>query len=434
MKSVLIAACLCGIASVANAQQAPRPWLDASRSADERAAAAVAAMTQDEKLRLIFGFGTPEPAFETIPTDIVSVELRNYVMTRGIKGVIGFVPGVPRLGIPDQQQIDASMGVRNPFFPSTALPSSLTTAASFDPEVTRAGGAMIASEARAYGFNTLLAGGANLAREPRNGRNFEYSGEDPLLAGRMAGGLIAGVQSRNVIATLKHFALNAQEMQRNTLDVTISASAMRQSDLMAFEIANEVARPVAVMCSYNLVNGSWACENDYLLNDVLKRDWGFKGFVMSDWGAVHSTADAANGGLDQYTGFIAARPEEAPRVFLPDAERYGFEGFKRSVALPYFAPKPFKAAMDDGSILPARLDDMARRVLWAMFTVGVIDKPPVTTTPDYDADEAVAQKAAEESLVLLKNEGGLLPLRKARSIAIIGGHAARASCQVAGLR
>ncbi len=96
----------------------------------------------------------------------------------------------------------------------------------------------------------------------------------------MAGGLIAGVQSRNVIATLKHFALNAQEMQRNTLDVTISASAMRQSDLMAFEIANEVARPVAVMCSYNLVNGSWACENDYLLNDVLKRDWGFKGFAQ----------------------------------------------------------------------------------------------------------------------------------------------------------
>jgi len=381
-----------------------QPWLDRAQSAEARAKAAVAAMTEDEKLRLVFGFGEPMSGLDKAPADILSPDLRAYVRAHAIKGAAGFVPGIPRLGIPDQTQTDASIGVRVIGLPRTALPSSLATAASFDPAVPRAGGVMIAGEARASGFNELLAGGVNLAREPRNGRNFEYTGEDPLLAGTMAGALIAGIQSTHMVSTLKHYAVNSEERVRTTLDVTISASAMRQSDLLAFEFAYEQGQPASVMCSYNLVNGAWACENDYLLNKVLKQDWGFKGFVMSDWGAVHSTAYAANSGLDQFTGFNG---NERPPLAMQ----------------PYFAPQPFRAAMAAGQITPQRLDDMAERILWALGSTGALDDPPKVADIDFAASAAVAQKAAEESLVLLKNDGGLLPLKGVKSVAMIGSHA-----------
>jgi beta-glucosidase len=204
-------------ASAAQASAAPanRPWLDATLSPEIRAREALAAMTLDEKLRLIFGYS--DQAFTDlakVPDDIVPADLKAYVVTHQVKGSAGFVPGVPRLGIPDQTQTDASIGVRNSLIPSTALPSSLATAASFDPEVPRAGGAMIGAEARATGHNTMLSGGVNLAREPRNGRNFEYTGEDPLLAGAIAGALIDGIQSNHIISTVKHYAVNDQETLR----------------------------------------------------------------------------------------------------------------------------------------------------------------------------------------------------------------------------
>ncbi len=381
------------------AQAGGQPWLDRAKTPDDRAKAAVAAMTQDEKLRLIFGFGELTTELNKAPEDLVSTELRAYVAAHAIKGAAGFVPGVPRLGIPDQTQTDASMGVRDKYLPRTALPSSLATAASFDTEVPYAGGAMIGGEARASGFNEFLAGGVNLAREPRNGRNFEYTGEDPLLAGTMAGALIRGIQSTHMVSTVKHFAVNSEERVRTTLDVTISATAMRQSELLAFEFAYEQGRPASVMCSYNLVNGAWACENDYLLNKVLRQDWGFKGFVMSDWGAVHSTAYAANSGLDQFTGYNGPRMQA------------------------YFAPKPFKAAIAAAQIAPQRLDDMAERIVWSLFSTGVIDDPPKVADIDFSASAAVAQKAAEDSLVLLKNDGGQLPLKGVKSVAMIGAHA-----------
>ena len=357
-------------------------------------------MTPDEKLRLVFGYASPGDDLAKVPDTLVTPEAKAYVRAHAIKGAAGFVSGVPRLGIPDQFQTDASMGVRDAEIPSTALPSSLATAASFYPEVSRAGGAMIGTEARASGFNEFLAGGVNLAREPRNGRNFEYSGEDPLLAGMMAGGLIRGIESTGMISTMKHFAVNDQESQRTTIDATISPEAMRQSDLLAFEIAYEQGRPASVMCSYNLVNGRWACENDFLLNKVLKQDWGFKGFVMSDWGAVHSTADAANNGLDQFTGFPCCSSNAAQ-----------------------FAPPLFKASLRSGQIPPWRLDDMAERILWSLISTGVYDHPRKLGSVDYKADADVAQRAAEESLVLLKNTGNLLPLKGVRSVAVIGGHA-----------
>jgi beta-glucosidase len=153
------------------------------------------------------------------------------------------------------------------------------------------------------------------------------------------------------------------------------------------------------MCSYNLINGRWGCENDYLLNKVLKHDWGYKGFVMSDWGAVHSTVDAANDGLDQFTGFCCVADK------------------------PWFAPPAMKAALQSGAIPQKRLDDMVERILWAMFAKGPVDFPVKVTPIDYAADAAVSQKAAEDSLVLLKNDGDLLPLRGVKSIAVIGGSA-----------
>ena len=389
-------------ASLAAASPPDRLWLDANLPPDERARAALAAMTLDEKLRLVFGYSDQAlTELAKVPDDIVSPELKHYVAAHLVKGSAGFVPGVPRLGIPDQTQTDASIGVRNSFIPSTALPSSLATAASFDTEVPRAGGRMIGAEARATRHNTMLSGGINLAREPRNGRNFEYAGEDPLLAGMMVGALIDGIQSNRIISTIKHYALNDQESQRTTLDVAIAADAMRQSDLLAFEIAIERGRPGAVMCSYNLINGRWGCENDYLLNTVLKHDWGFKGFVMSDWGAVHSTAQAATNGLDQFTGFCCAADK------------------------PWFAPPAIKTALQSGAITPQRLDDMVERILWALFNSGAVDDPVRVAPIDYAEHAAVAQKAAEQSIVLLKNDGALLPLRGARSIAVIGGHADR---------
>ncbi|HEY4071081.1 MAG TPA: glycoside hydrolase family 3 C-terminal domain-containing protein [Sphingomicrobium sp.] len=396
-----VAMLLCTTVEAAQPSAAPdRPWLDRNLSPEARAKAAVSAMTLDEKLRLIFGYSDQALTdLAKVPDDIVPADLKTYVVTHQIKGSAGFVPGVPRLGIPDQTQTDASIGVRNSFIPSTALPSSLATAASFDPEVPRAGGAMIGAEARATGHNTMLSGGVNLAREPRNGRNFEYTGEDPLLAGTMAGALIAGIQSNRIISTVKHYAVNDQETLRTSLDVTISAEAMRQSDLLAFEFAIEKGSPGSVMCSYNLINGRWGCENDYLLNKVLKHDWGYKGFVMSDWGAVHSTVDAANDGLDQFTGFCCVGDK------------------------PWFAPPAMKAALQSGAIPEKRLDDMVERILWAMFAKGPVDFPVKVTPIDYAANAAVSQKAAEESLVLLKNEGGLLPLRGLKSIAVIGGSA-----------
>lgn len=379
---------------------ADRPWLNPSLSPDARARAAVAAMTLDEKLRLVFGFSDQALTdVVKVPDDVVSPELKAYVVTHLVKGSAGFVPGVPRLAIPDQTQTDASIGVRNSFLPSTALPSSLATAASFDPEVVRASGAMIGAEARATGHNTMLSGGVNLAREPRNGRNFEYVGEDPLLAGTMAGALIDGIQSNHIVSTIKHYAVNDQETLRTTLDATISAEAMRQSDLLAFELAIEKGLPGSVMCSYNLINGRWGCENGYLLNTVLKGDWGFKGFVMSDWGAVHSTAGAANNGLDQFTGFCCASDT------------------------PWFGPPAMKAALSAGAVSEARLDDMVDRILWALFAKGAVDDPIHVTPIDFAAHALVSQAAAENSFVLLKNDANLLPLRKVKSIAVIGGNA-----------
>jgi beta-glucosidase len=361
-----------------------------SQSPDARAAATEAAMTDEERVVLTNGI-MPMPIFPgtVIPKDAVPGA--------------GYVPGIPRLDVPNLTESDASLGVshamglRGPEG-STPLPSGTMMGSTWNPELMRKGGAMIGSEARAKGFNVLLAGGVNLMRDPRNGRTFEYLGEDPLHSGLLGGAAIAGIQSNNIISTIKHFALNGQETARNFVNSKISNANARESDLLAFQIAIEKGQPGAVMCAYNRVNGAQSCGNDYLLNQVLKHDWGYKGFVMSDWGAVHDL-DFALKGLDQQSG-----AQLDPKLF------FGAE---------------LKEAAARDPAYKARLADMNRRILYAIYANGV-DKAP--TKPggaiDKKANLDIAEAVAREGIILLKNDGNALPLAaSAKSIAVIGGYA-----------
>jgi beta-glucosidase len=313
-------------------------------------------------------------------------------------GGAGYVPGIPRLGIPGIQMSDAAYGIRssgeNGRY-STALPSDEAAAASWDLEAARDYGALIGRELRAQGFNMTLGGGINLTREPRNGRTFEYLGEDPVLAGKMVGSVMKGLQAEHVMGDIKHYALNDQESGRNAVNVNINQRAARESDLLAFEIGVEAADPAAVMCSYNRLNGDYACENKYLLNDLLKRDWKFKGFVVSDWQGTHSTEKASAAGLDH---------EEPGWIF------FGEE---------------LKKAVEAGKVPQAEVDDHVRRILRSMFATGVIDDPQRKSVVDVMGGFEISQRIAEQSTVLLKNNHGLLPLdaSKIKSIAVIGLHA-----------
>jgi len=363
----------------------------ASANAEARAAQLVSQMTLDEKIGLVFGhFGSDQAG----KPPVAGVRPQSA----------GYLKGIDRLKITPQWQTDAGIGVASQPGKKprerTSLPSGIATTATWNPELGFQGGAMIGNEARLSGFNVMLAGGTNLTREPRNGRNFEYGGEDPLLAGVMVGEQMRGIQSQHVVSTMKHYAFNDQETGRNILDAHIGEQAGRMSDLLAFEIAIERGKPGSVMCSYNRVNGDFACENDWILNKVLKGEFGFKGYVMSDWGGTHSTVKAAMNGLDQQSGYPF------------DKSNY-FEG-------------ALKEAVLDGQVPVARLDDMAKRVLWGLASSGALDNPvnDEPTKIDYAAHARTSQADAEEGIVLLKNQGGVLPLApNLKRIAIIGGHA-----------
>lgn len=312
----------------------------------------------------------------------------------------GYVPGVARLGVPALLMSDASLGVTNPGYRSgdtaTALPAGLALAASFNPALARAAGAATGREARSRGFNVLLAGGINLARDPRNGRNFEYLSEDPLLSAAIAAESVNGIQQHGVISTIKHYSLNCNETNRHWLDAVIDPDAHRESDLLAFEIAIERAQPGAVMTAYNKVNGEYAGGNDALINGVLKDAWGYRGWVMSDWGATPSWEFAVNG-LDQESGAQI------------DGMLWQGEAFGDAL----------KAAYDDGKLSKERLSDMVRRILRSIFAVGV-DQWVATPAVDMAAHRQVALEVARQGIVLLKN-GGALPLSAEARIAVIGG-------------
>ncbi len=367
------------------AQTQPEP-------AERRVATLNDQLTTEERLTLVNGsLGVGIPGMD-IPKEAI--------------GSAGYVAGVPRLGIPALQETDAALGITNPLRVragdrSTALPSVLAMGATWNTELAYRGGAMVAREARAKGFNVLLGGGVNLVREPRGGRNFEYVGEDPWLTGMMGGAQIRGSTDSHVIATIKHFALNAQETGRFVLDARIDEAALRESDLLAFKIAIERGRPTAVICGLNRVNGPFGCGHDWLLNHVLKGEWRFPGFVMSDWGAVHG-ADSALAGLDQESGSQLDQ--------LNTGQVY-FRG-------------PLEAKLASDPRYAVRLKDMTRRILRAMILSGVMDDPPHPAPIDFAAHAAITKAQADEGIVLLKNDGHVLPIAAtARRIVVIGGHA-----------
>ena len=323
----VLTASLLGATSALAQPAAPTP--------EARAAATEAQMTPAERVILTHG--------------IMALPIRDTVIPPDAVLGAGYVPGLARLGVPALKESDASLGVAyvsgvRKDGGATPLPSGVAMAATWNPALIGRGGAMIGAEAKAKGFNVLLAGGANLMRDPRNGRTFEYLSEDPLLTGMLAGAAIAGIQSNHIISTVKHYALNGQETARHFIDSRISDAAARESDLLAFQIAIERGRPGAVMCAYNQVNGAHACDSDWLLDKVLKTDWGYKGFVMSDWGAVPSL-QAALHGLDQQSG-----EQIDPEVF------FGAQ---------------LKAAADKDPAYAARLKDMNRRILYAIYANGL---------------------------------------------------------------
>jgi beta-glucosidase len=361
------------------------PWMNTSLSPDERADLVLKEMTLDEKIDLMHGQGMPGWA-RPMP--------RTYLGNQGA----GFIMGIPRLGIPQVEMSDAAYGVRmsaqNGRY-STALPANIAAAASWDPEAACEYGALIGRELRAQGYNMTLGGGVNLTREPRDGRTFEYQGEDPLLAGTMVGNRIKCEQAQHVIGDIKHYVMNDQENGRDEVDAIIGKRAMQESDLLAFHIGIDVGNPAAVMCAYNAVNGDYACQNKYILTDVLKRDWQFKGFVLSDWGGTHSTVKASAAGLDH---------EE------PMDDFYG---------------EKLKQAAEAGKVPMPQLDDHVHRILRSMFDAGLFDYPTQKSVIDVEANLAIARRLAEQSIVLLKNNNDLLPIdrSKVRSIAVIGPHA-----------
>jgi beta-glucosidase len=362
------------------------PWMNKSLSADQRADLIVAQMTLDEKISLLHGggWGLIFAGPEAPPSKSV--------------GGAGFIPGIPRLGIPDLQMADAAVGVtRSALFGrySTALPSCVAEAASWNLDLAREYGALIGRELRDQGYNMSLGGGVNLAREPRNGRIFEYKGEDPVLAGRLVGAEMKALQEQGIVGDIKHYALNDQESGRSYVNVKVDKRAIRESDLLAFEIGVKESGAGAVMCSYNLLNGDYACENSYLLTNVLKKDFGFQGFVLSDWGGTHSTVKAALAGLDM---------EMPGSTYLADA---------------------LKKAVEGGQVPVARLDNMVHRILRSEFAVGLFDNSPERQVPDVFHGLEVAERIAEQSIVLLKNANGQLPLAAARvrTVAVIGSHA-----------
>ncbi|MEU8759369.1 glycoside hydrolase family 3 C-terminal domain-containing protein [Streptomyces sp. NPDC048659] len=357
-----------GTARALAAPAPPGPAAPARPSA--RVRELLAELTLDEKTALLHGAADPASL-----------------------GQAGHVPGVPRLGIPPLRLADGPAGVRVAR-PATALPAPVMLAASFDPGLARAYGRVIGHEGRALGQDVLLSPMVNLIRTPYAGRNFETFAEDPLLCADLVAEEIRGIQDEGLIATVKHFALNNQERDRETVDVRAGEQALHETELRGFEAA-VAAGAGAVMAAYNKVDGVHATENRALLTDVLRTRWGFTGWVVSDWEAVHSTA-ALTAGCD---------------MEMPGGTHYG---------------AALRRAVDDGRVERSVVDGAVARILSVRERFGLLDEGSVRPERDAAAGARLALRVATAGATLLRNEAGALPLTgaAARSLAVIGPTAA----------
>jgi beta-glucosidase len=339
----------------------------------------------------------PAPSDSEVESRVDSIlgQMTNEEKIDLLSGINFFdVRGIPRLNLPVTSTADGPIGVRNDG-PATVMAGGISLAATWNTDLARQVGQEIGRDARAKGKSFLLGPGVNIYRSPLNGRNFEYFGEDPFLASRIAVGYIEGVQAEGVSATVKHFLGNNSEFGRNTTDSVIDERTLREIYLPTFEAAVKEARVGAIMDSYNLTNGEYMTQNGYLNNEVVKKEWGFQGIVMSDWGATHDTLGAFNGGLD--------------------LEMWSGQFLNRGALLP---------ALQQGKIAQATLDDKVRRILRTEVKLRWLDRPQLDpSVPRYNQQgRQVALQAAREGIVLLKNEGNILPLNKnkVKTVAVIG--------------
>ena len=327
--------------------------------------------------------------------------------------------GVKRLSIPELVTSDGPHGVRPEFGrdwvldnnspdSGTYLPTGICLASTWNPELGYAFGSVLGSEANFRGKDVILGPGINIIRSPLNGRNFEYQSEDPFLVSRMAVGYIKGVQDQGISACVKHFAANNQETKRTSINVQMSERALREIYLPGFKAAVQLGGVNTIMGSYNKFRGQWASENNYLLNQVLKKEWGFKGMVMSDWDAVHNTMQALWSGLDLEMG--------TDLHMLPNPDYSKFYLGDTVVSL-----------VKAGKFPEYLIDDKVRRKLYVMFKTNMIGSKRIKGEYNTPAHQQTAAKIAEEGIVLLKNQNNILPLNKnsTQRIAVIGYNAER---------
>ncbi len=380
--AVLAAAVTCLVAGPAPAGAAAPDRTAPAATGASLVSQLVQAMTLDEKLGMVNGWpnGVSPP-----PT------------TDRLIGV-GFIPGVPRLGIPALTFTDGPAGVRMNL-PTTAMPAPVALAATFSADLAQRYGTVLGRDGRARDQDVIFAPMLNLVRVPQGGRNFETLGEDPFLMSRLVTAETRGIQGQGVIATAKHFAENNQENQRQTINVNVDERTLHEIELRGFEAAVRKGDTGSVMCSYNSVNGKFACENPTLLTDILRHQWGFTGFVVSDYGANHSAGPALQAGLD--------------------IEFFGTHFLQ------------LKALIQSGAVPVSALDAAVRHILTTMAgfgllahaspTGGTVVNRPRPPFPEL-ADAAEARRTAEDGAVLLKNKRGTLPLGDAdlRSLAVIG--------------
>src|SRR5450830_1720801 len=344
------------------------PWVGSTAPIEQRVAQVLSQMTLDEKITMVHGAAG--------------------------SAYTGYIPGNARLRIPALKIQDGPVGVR--MNDTTQLPAAADLAASFDPALAKSYGAVIGAEDKTKGVDVDLGPTINIVRDPRWGRAFESYSEDPYLTGQIGAADINGIQSRGMMAQVKHWAVYNQETNRNTTsdNAIVDDRTVHEIYAAAFGTVVDESHPSSAMCSYSTINGTYACENAYL-NKILKDEFGFDGFITSDWGATHSTVASANAGMDMQ---------------MPDGSYFG---------------AALKQAVQDGQVPQSRLDDMVSRIMREEFRFGLFDHPSpdtpnaVAATP---AHLAVAKKAAEDGTVLLKNDGNLLPLdtHTLHSIAVIG--------------